>query len=327
MGSTKRACDSFINRRGRATRLAHRNRLHNSVDSWAAMRGQSRMGYDLGMFDSLIARGFEVRFESHARAILAADFPSAVRELESALVGATIPIEEIVAGGGGEAKGTQRLRRALDAQGWRKTSFKVEKRINDVPRESQSHEVDHVREFDLDGRVSRIALEIEWNNKDPFFDRDLENFKRLHADGAISAGVIVTRGRSLHAGLRGMVGRFVDERGIRNLEDLAKWGYSPTNRQRKAIEDRIARSAADNPFRDAFVSIFVADKFGEATTHWGKLVDRIARGVGNPCPLVLIGLPDGIVTFDEGKAALAEVETAEAIESSDGPGEPNHRAR
>src|SRR5262249_14440838 len=32
-----------------------------------------------------------------------------------------------------------------------------------------------------------IALEIEWNNKDPFFDRDLENFKRLHSDGAISS--------------------------------------------------------------------------------------------------------------------------------------------
>ena len=24
-----------------------------------------------------------------------------------------------------------------------------------------------------------IALEIEWNNKDPFFDRDLENFKAV----------------------------------------------------------------------------------------------------------------------------------------------------
>lgn len=42
-----------------------------------------------------------------------------------------------------------------------------------------------------------LALEIEWNNKDPFFDRDLENFKRLHAEGAISVGVLITRGASL----------------------------------------------------------------------------------------------------------------------------------
>lgn len=268
------------------------------------------------MFESLAARGFQVQFESHARAILGADFPSAITELEHALASATIPIEEIVAGGGGEARGTQRLRRALAAKGWRKTTFTVVKTINGIERESQSHEVDHVREFDLDGRIARIALEIEWNNKDPFFDRDLENFKRLHADGAISAGVIVTRGRALHDNMRALVRRFVDERQINNLGDLEAWGYNPTRRQRKAIEDRMSRSTAADPLRDAFVPVFVADKFGEATTHWAKLEDRIRRGVGNPCPLVLIGLPDSIVTFDEGKAALAEVEAADAADGS-----------
>jgi hypothetical protein len=67
-------------------------------------------------------------------------------------------------------------------------------------------------------------------------------------------------------------------------------------------------------FREAFTDKFVADKFGEATTHWRKLEDRVHRGVGNPCPLLLIGLPESIVTFHEGKAALAEVEAAEASE-------------
>jgi hypothetical protein len=64
-------------------------------------------------------------------------------------------------------------------------------------------------------------------------------------------------------------------------------------------------------FREAFIDKFVADKFGEATTHWRKLDDRVHRGVGNPCPLVLIGLPDNIITFDEGDRALAEVLEAE----------------
>lgn len=254
------------------------------------------------MFDSLTTRGWDIRFESHARAILAADFPDAVTELEAVLADAAIPIDELIAGGGGEAKGTQRLRRALDERGWRKTTFRVEKRINDVPRESQSHEVDHVREFELDGRIARIALEIEWNNKDPFFDRDLENFKRLHADGAISVGIIITRGSSLHKKMRYLIGRFMDERGIRDLADLQRWGYMPTRRQRAAIEARMTRSSAAGSLRDAFVAVFAADKFGEATTHWAKLEDRIARGVGNPCPLALIGLPDTIVTFPAGGA-------------------------
>jgi hypothetical protein len=117
------------------------------------------------MFEALLERSFQVEFHLHAKAILGVDFPTAAAELESALSEATIPIEEIIAGGGGETKGTQRLRRALAARGWLKTTFTVEKKINGVPRGSQSHEVDHVRAFD---EGARIALEIEWNNKDPF---------------------------------------------------------------------------------------------------------------------------------------------------------------
>ena len=261
------------------------------------------------MFDALTERGFQVEFLSHAKAILSVDFPDAVAELERALLTSTIPIEEIIAGGGGEAKGTQRLRNALTALDWPKTTFVVEKRINGLARESQSHIVDHVREFPTG---ERVALEIEWNNKDPFYDRDLENFKRLHADGAISVGIIVTRGRTLHENMRDLVRRFLDERQIQNLEDLRQWGYEPTSRQSAAIAKRMNKTKGALTFREAFTDKFVSDKFGEATTHWRKLDDRVRRGVGNPCPLVLIGLPDTIVTFHEGKAALAEVEAAEA---------------
>ena len=255
------------------------------------------------IFESLVARGFQVEFYSHSTAILLVDFPEAVAELEGALLEVTIPIEEIIAGGGGEAKGTQRLRRALDAMQWVKTEFTIKKTINGKERESISHEIDHVRQFS----AGTSALEIEWNNKDPFFDRDLENFKRLHADGAISVGIVVTRGRSLHTNMRSLVHRFVDERQIQAFDDLKPWGYEPTSKQRRAIETRIGRKKNPLTFRDAFVDKFVSDKFGEATTHWRKLEDRVHRGVGNPCPLVLIGLPDNIVTFHEGQEALKEI--------------------
>lgn len=266
------------------------------------------------MFESLRDRGFQIEFHSHAEAILSVDFPHAVAELEKALLGASIPVEEIIAGGGGEAKGTQRLRKALTAAGWPKFTFVVERRINGEPRESISHEIDHVRTFDSG---ARLALEIEWNNKDPFYDRDLENFKRLHADGAISVGIIVTRGRSLHEGMKALVRRFVDERNINGISAMHYWGYSPTPRQLAEINKRTTRTVNPVSFRDAFVDKFVADKFGEATTHWRKLEDRVHRGVGNPCPLLLIGLPDTIVTFHEGEAALAEIDADETAASSD----------
>jgi hypothetical protein len=262
------------------------------------------------MFERLKAAGFQVEFHSHAEAILTGDFPAAEKELEEVLLSATIPIEEIIAGGGGEAKGTQRLRKGLQAKDWDTVTFVVEKRINDVPREAVSHKMDHVKIFELPGGGSgTIAMEIEWNNKDPFYDRDLENFKRLHADGAISVGVIVTRGRSLHDNMRQLVGRFFDERQIQNFDDLLKWGYDPTSKQRAAITKRMqaTKTRGELTFREVFVNKFVADKFGEATTHWRKLEDRVHRGVGNPCPLVLIGLPDSIVTFGESEAVLRPI--------------------
>ncbi len=158
------------------------------------------------MFEKLRAKGFSVEFHSHAEAILSVDFPSAVGELEAALDAASIPIEEIIAGGGGETKNTQRLRRSLAATGWKTQTFTVEKVINGVRREAISHKMDHVRVVtSLQGVESTLALEIEWNNKDPFYDRDLENFKRLHAEGAISVGIIVTRDRSLHDNMKQMV--------------------------------------------------------------------------------------------------------------------------
>lgn len=87
------------------------------------------------MFDSLTEKEFQVEIHSHARAILSVDFPDAVAELERVIGDLSIPIEEIIGSGGGETKGTQRLRRGLADIGWRKANFVVEKRINGKRRE------------------------------------------------------------------------------------------------------------------------------------------------------------------------------------------------
>jgi hypothetical protein len=247
------------------------------------------------MLDSLRGRGFQIEFHSHAWAILSVDFPEALTELGAALEGLTIPIDEIIGSGGGEAKGTQRLRRTLSDLGWKKANFEIRKTINGVERESISHEIDHVRHFP-NGKT--LALEIEWNNKDPFFDRDLENFKRLHAEGAISVGAIVTRGASLQDRMKEFVARYADLNRVESFEDLRRLGLNPTNRQEESVLRRVDRDKNPVTFRDAWADQFVSDKFGAATTHWRKLEDRVHRGVGNPCPLLLIGLPDTIVTFD-----------------------------
>jgi Restriction endonuclease BglII len=255
------------------------------------------------MFDRLKERGFEIEFRSHAEAILSVDFPEVAEQLEGVLLDSTIPIEEIIGSGGGETKGTQRLRRALAAHEWRKHIFVVQRIIDGVQREAQSHEIDHVKTFD----AGTIALEIEWNNKDPFFDRDLENFKRLHADGGISLGVIITRGASLQDSIRDLVRRFADDNDVNSHEDMKRIGLNPTNRQIRDVMKRVTRNRNPIQFRDAWTDQFVSDKFGMATTHWSKLQDRVQRGVGNPCPLVLIGLPSSIVTFGENQTEVRKL--------------------
>jgi hypothetical protein len=243
----------------------------------------AKLGRELKMFEALVERGYQIEFVSHAQAILKIDFPDAAAELEEVILTQSVPIEEIIGSGGGETKGTQRLRNGLAARGWNKETFTIKKTINDEPRESISHKVDHVRVVDReDGQRYRIALEIEWNNKDPFFDRDLENFKRLHSEGGISLGVMVTRGTSLQDNLLSLVRRWVDEKQIDNFERLSELGVEQTARQKREVLRRVARIRNPIPFRDAWASQFVSDKFGAATTHWRKLDDRIRRGVGNP---------------------------------------------
>jgi hypothetical protein len=249
------------------------------------------------MLEALRARGFDILALHHAEAIITRDMPEAATDLERVLLDLRIPVTELVAGGGGEAQATQRMRRALTDLGWEKRNIQVRKAVkwDEAEQErtvaSLSHEIDHVKSFG----ASFFALEIEWNNKDPFFDRDLESFKRLHAEGAISVGGLITRGESLHNEMRRLLRRFIDERRIDAVEALDEFGYAPTRRQRRIIDERANRLG---DFRQAWVDAFVSDKFGEATTHWRKLQDRVLRGVGNPCPLLLIGLPANVVAFD-----------------------------
>lgn len=254
---------------------------------------------------SLTKQGFDIQFISHAKSILTGEFSPQLEELAGVLAGLSLPITEIIGSGGGETRFTQRTRNALAQLGWKKHNFVVAKIIDGKEKESTSHEVDHVRTVP---NVGTIGCEIEWNNKDPFFDRDLENFKRLHAEGAISVGVIITRGSSLQASLWDLVRRFARERKVKDFDSLAAVGVTPTPKQVRSIKQRVERAKEPVDFADAWTDNFVSNKFGAATTHWDKLQARVARGVGNPCPLLHIGLPASIVVFDDAQVEQLDEE-------------------
>jgi len=45
----------------------------------------------------------------------------------------------------------------------------------------------------IDNYRNHIGIEVEWNNKTEFYDRDLNNFRLLHDLGIVAVGVIITR--------------------------------------------------------------------------------------------------------------------------------------
>ena len=49
----------------------------------------------------------------------------------------------------------------------------------------------------MDYFKNRVAIETEWNNKDPFFDRDLTTFRLLFELNVLSVGIIITRADEL----------------------------------------------------------------------------------------------------------------------------------
>lgn len=242
------------------------------------------------MFEALRARGFDLLAKNHAEAILSVDFPTETAELVDAVSEMSMDAAELIGSGGGEAPSTQRMRRRLAQAGWTKHNFRIQTTVDGrALGDGTSHEIDHIRH----GTGGSLALEIEWNNKDPFFDRDLENFQRLHAQSIISAGIIVTRGASLQKGMIALVEDYLRAAHVSGEADLIPLGMKErTSRQRRYVETAMERGA---DFAEAFARYFVQDKFGMATTHWSKLADRVARGVGNPCPLLLIGLPVSVV--------------------------------
>ncbi len=96
---------------------------------------------------------------------------------------------EIVTEGGNRSPISRRLDSAFYGRGWHEKDFATAIVVDEQRLESPTHAVDCFK--------GGVALEIEWNNKDPFFDRDLNNFRLLFELRAIDAGVIVTRGSEL----------------------------------------------------------------------------------------------------------------------------------
>jgi Restriction endonuclease BglII len=128
---------------------------------------------------------YEIHEWRHAWAILRQDFSSEWQDIVDVLSAFRLRRSWVTEGGGSKSKTAKAIDSQLYARGWVEKEFATQIVVDAEKFDSPTHKVDCFK--------NRIALEIEWNNKDPFFDRDLNNFRLLFDLRVISVGVIVTR--------------------------------------------------------------------------------------------------------------------------------------
>ena len=141
------------------------------------------MGTEL--LPDFIREHYEVHERKHACAILQLDFPHEWEDIVAVLTEFRLRKTWLTQPGGRKSQISKFIDGRLYGRGWEEREFATQVVVDDNATETPTHKVDCYR--------NRVALEIEWNNKDPFFDRDLNNFRLLFDLWAVSVGVIVTR--------------------------------------------------------------------------------------------------------------------------------------
>ena len=139
----------------------------------------------LNIFPPYVRSHYELYEWRHACAILSKDFRSELADIIDVLERFKLRKSWISTGGKNKSNISSWIDGELGKAGWKAKNFDTEIVVDGNSMKSPTHEIDCFK--------NRIALEIEWNNKDPFFDRDLNNFRLLFDLRAVSVGIILTR--------------------------------------------------------------------------------------------------------------------------------------
>ncbi|MGB8028059.1 MAG: BglII/BstYI family type II restriction endonuclease [Terracidiphilus sp.] len=132
---------------------------------------------------------YQIEERHHACSILMSDFPGEWNDLVAVLRDFTLRRSQVEARGGNKSPIARAIDDLFEARGWIEHSFEIVVTADGDQTLAPTHHVDYYK--------NRIAIETEWNNKDPFFDRDLTTFRLLFDLNVLSVGVIITRADEL----------------------------------------------------------------------------------------------------------------------------------
>jgi hypothetical protein len=143
----------------------------------------------IALLPGKIRRNYKVEERHHACAILKTDFPNEWKDLLDVLLQLRLPKSEILTPGGGKSPISRGINGFFAKRGWKERKFEIKVLVDGEKTLSPTHHVDYFK--------NRVAIETEWNNKDPFYDRDLTTFRLLFDLNVLSVGVIITRATEL----------------------------------------------------------------------------------------------------------------------------------
>jgi len=128
---------------------------------------------------------YHVKEWRNATGVLTTACPNEWAEVIQVLRDFRLLKSEVRVGGGNRSLVSRRIDEPLYAKGWVEKKFNTSIIVDEDKIDSPTHSVDCFK--------GGVAVEMEWNNKDPFFDRDLNNFRLLFELRAIQVGIVVTR--------------------------------------------------------------------------------------------------------------------------------------
>jgi hypothetical protein len=223
---------------------------------------------------------YEVVSYRNAAVILAETRPAEFNEILDALRAFTITTTMIRIAGGNESEIPKVFSQKLRPLGWHETIISADLAVTLSWREEVSktksgksvmgpktrvikreryldgHKIDYVK--------GKVAFDLEWNSKDQTFDRDLYAMNAFFLAGAIDAGILITRSKSMEEVFRS-IGPALTKTGV--VE------------KRKDGRDKLA-----------------IVKYGASTTWMGKLLYRLNAGRNGGCPILAIGITPAAVT-------------------------------
>lgn len=132
---------------------------------------------------------FEVHEWRNALPLIATHRPQEWADILSVLSRFVLYRSFITKPGKNKSKAASWLDGELFRRGWVERKFDTNIVVDGTSEDVPTHRVDCFK--------NAIALEVEWNNKDPFFDRDLNNFRLLFDLRVVDVGIIITRGEEL----------------------------------------------------------------------------------------------------------------------------------